>query len=61
MGWLSFLSGQGVEGCYMDHFDFWEGISTSAGQIDGLGVGKCWQAKVAGERVFMDHLERKEI
>ena len=34
------------------------GISTSAGQsVRRVGVEKCWQVKMAAERVFMDHLE----
>ena len=33
-------------------------ISTSAGwSVRVVGVGKCWQVKVAGERVFMNNLE----
>ena len=41
---LSFLGNLGYQ--YLCWSEWW-----------GLGVGKYWQVKVAGERVFMDHLE----
>ena len=58
MGWLNFLSGQG-EGVLL------YGLLCFFGQFRGLvsllvrevGVGKCWQVKVVGERVFVGHLE----
>ena len=59
-GMADFCEWTGVEGCCMGYFGFWVayGISTSAGQNSGgTEVGKCWQVKVAEERVFMGHLE----
>ena len=39
---------------------FWEFrilLSLLVREVGGVGVAKCWQVKVTGERVFMDHLE----
>ena len=50
----------GGKGCCMEHFTFLDNLGylyLCWSKCWGVGVGKCWWAKVAGERVFTDHLE----